>query len=102
MSAKEVEMKMDEENQKIASIADMAMDQLNKRLTDLVFQTIQSNRNLMDKFMDAVHSFGWENVNQTIGRRVEFRYGLVRNGKKRNMAPESVLALTYSELRFKR
>lgn len=82
--------------------ADMVMDKLNKRLTDLVFQTIQSNRNLMHMFMDAVHSFGWETVNQTIGRRVEFRHGLVRNDKKRNIAPESALALTYSELRFKR
>ena len=95
-------MKQNKQKTEISFIADMAMKELNKRLTDLVFQTIQSDRNLMHKFMDAVHSFGWETVSQTIGRRVEFRYGLVRNGEKRNMAPESALALTYSELRFKR
>ena len=55
----------------------------------------------MHEFMDAVGKFGWETVNQTIGRRVESRYNLKRNGKKRNDMPESILAFSYSELKFK-
>ena len=94
-------MKHEGPDTEIAFIADMAMNQLNKRLTDLVFQTIQGDRNLMHKFMDAVHSFGWETVNQVIGRRVEFRYRLERNGRKRSDMPESILALSYSELKFR-
>ena len=72
------------------------MDKLNFRLTGLVFLTIQNDRDLMHGFMDAVEKFGWENVNQTIGRRVEGRYNLERKGKKRNDMPESKLALSYS------
>lgn len=85
----------------IAFIADKAMDKLNRRLTDLVFLTIQNDRGLMPEFMDAVGKFGWETVNQNIGRRVESRYNLERNGKKRNDMPESILAFSYSELKFK-
>ena len=85
----------------IEAIADKAMDKLNRRLTDLVFLTIQNDRGLMHEFMDAVGKFGWETVNQTIGRRVESRYNLERNGKKRNDMPESILAFSYSELKFK-
>ena len=94
-------MKQKEQDSEIAFIADKAMDKLNLRLTDLVFLTIQNDRSLMHEFMDAVGKFGWETVNQTIGRRVEGRYNLERKGKKRNDMPESILALSYSELKFK-
>ena len=89
------------EETKIACIADKAMNKLNRRLTDLVFLTIQNDRELKHDFMSAVGRFGWETVNQTVGRRVECRYGLERDGDRRNDAPESILALSYSELRFK-
>ena len=94
-------MKQKEQDSEIAFIADKAMDKLNLRLTDLVFLTIQNDRSLMHEFMDVVGKFGWETVNQTIGRRVEGRYNLERKGKKRNDMPESILALSYSELKFK-
>ena len=94
-------MKQKEQDSEIAFIADKAMDKLNLRLTDLVFLTIQKDRSLMHEFMDAVGKFGWETVNQTIGRRVEVRYNLERKGKKRNDMPESILALSCSALKFK-
>ena len=94
-------MKQKEQGTEIAFIADKAMDKLNLRLTDLVFMTIQNDRGLMHEFLDAVGKFGWETVNQVIGRRVEGRYNLERKGRKRNDKPESILALSYSELKFK-
>ena len=95
------QMQKEPQDTEIAFIADRAMDRLNLRLTDLVFLTIQNDRELMHEFMDAVGKFGWETVNQTIGRRVEGRYNLERKGRKRNNMPESILALSYSELKFK-
>lgn len=58
-------------------IAQEAIGILNKKITNEVFLTIQSNRSLMLKYLKAVESNGLDSVNQTIGKEVKAAYQLI-------------------------
>jgi hypothetical protein len=55
----------------------LAIQKLNKRITDEVFLIIQNDRKLMYKYLKLVETDGIDVVNRTIGKEVKKAYGLV-------------------------
>lgn len=60
-----------------AEIANEAISRLNRRITNEVFLTIQNDRDLMREYLRAVEGSSLDTVNQTIGKTVKQRYGLI-------------------------
>ena len=58
-------------------IAQEAIAQMNKRITNEIFLLIQNDRRLMYEYLRAVEINGLETVNQQIGKAVKAEYQLV-------------------------
>lgn len=84
----------------VVVIVDKALAKLNRRLTGIVFQIIQDDSKLSSELMHTVGELTWKRVNQTIGRHVRDKYGLVSTNK-RNRNPDSAFVRSHSELKFK-
>jgi hypothetical protein len=69
--------------------AENVISQLNKRITDLVFLEIQSDRELMQQYLGLVEAHGLAPVNRTIGKAVKAVYGLTDADRENN--PQSTL-----------
>ena len=65
-------------------IARQAISRLNKKITNEVFLTIQTNRELMQEYLRAVHAEGLDKVNQTIGKEVKAAYALTTIDERDN------------------
>ena len=65
-------------------IAKQAISRLNKRITNEVFLTIQSDRELMQHYLRAVEKDGLDKVNQCIGKQVKVSYGLNNADREEN------------------
>ena len=81
-------------------IADAAIAQLNKRITDEVFLIIQKDPKLMHEYLRAVEANGLDTVNQTVGRSVKERYNLT-NADTRQKRPASTLIQSHQEFAAK-
>ena len=62
-------------------IANAAIAKFNEKITDEVFQTIESDKELMSSYLRAVSDNGLDVVNQTIGKAVKTAYGLEDKGQ---------------------
>ena len=65
-------------------IANAAIAQLNRRITNEVFLTIQNDRELMLPYLRAVEAQGLDTVNQQIGKAVKASYQLVNDAEREN------------------
>lgn len=77
-------------------IAQAAISNLNKRITNEVFLTIQNNRDLMQSYLRAVQLSGLDSVNQTIGREVKRAYHLT-NAEDREDDPQCTLIQSHQK-----
>jgi hypothetical protein len=71
-------------------IANAAIAQLNRRITNEVFLTIQNDRDLMYQYLRAVEAQGLDKVNQQIGKAVKEAYQLT-NAAEREGNPSCTL-----------
>lgn len=69
-----------------------------KEITDQIFLFIENNKELLNQYHDVLSEN--ENVNETIPRMIENKYGLEKNGVAVN-EPKSKLIQTYSQLKKK-
>ncbi len=58
------------------NIDQKAIAQMNKRITNEIFLTIQNDRELMLEYLRAVEASGLDTVNKTIGKEVKKAYQL--------------------------
>lgn len=58
-------------------IAQEAITQMNKRITNEIFLLIQNDHRLMYEYLRAVENNGLETVNQQIGKAVKEGYQLI-------------------------
>ena len=54
-----------------SKLAQKAISQMNKRITNEIFMLIQNDRSLMHEYLRAVEEHGLEPVNQQIGKAVK-------------------------------
>lgn len=79
----------------IEALADEAISQLNKRITDEIFMIIQNDRNLMKQYIKLAEEHTHEVVNRSIGKRVKKEYNL--SNQERGKSPTSTLIDSYQE-----
>lgn len=58
-------------------IAQKAIAQMNKRITNEIFLLIQNNHSLMREYLRAVEDVGLDTVNQQIGKAIKAGYHLI-------------------------
>ncbi|WP_108944941.1 hypothetical protein [Shewanella halifaxensis] len=58
-------------------IAQLAVQKLNKKLSNEIFLIIQNDRELMQAYLKAVEANGVESVNKQIGKEIKAAYQLV-------------------------
>lgn len=58
-------------------IAQLAVQKLNKKLSNEIFLIIQNDRELMQAYLKAVEASGVESVNKQIGKEIKAAYQLV-------------------------
>ncbi|MGS0827097.1 hypothetical protein ACVBIO_14900 [Shewanella sp. 0m-8] len=63
-------------------IAQLAVQKLNKKLSNEIFLIIQNDRELMQAYLKAVEASGVESVNQQIGKEIKASYQLVNINKR--------------------
>lgn len=61
---------------KASEIAQAAISQMNKQITNEVFKVIQNTPELMHDYLRAVEDDGLDTVNKTIGKAVKAAYNL--------------------------
>jgi hypothetical protein len=69
----------------------------NKTITDEVFLLIQSEKDLMKKYLRLVEEKGLDVVNRHIGQAVWRKYNLTPETGRINKEPESTLISSYQE-----
>ena len=65
-------------------IAIAAIARLNRRITNEVFLTIQTDKELMLQYLRAVEEQGLDTVNQQIGKKVKESYQLINVAEREN------------------
>ncbi len=80
----------------VKQIADQAVANLNKRITDEIFLIIQKDRELMHKYLREIEANGLDSVNQQIGKEVKKAYGLT-NAEARQEKPKSTLIKSHQQ-----
>jgi hypothetical protein len=58
-------------------IAQEAISNMNKRITNEIFLIIQNDRRLMYEYLRAVEDKGLDTVNQQIGKAIKAQYQLI-------------------------
>jgi hypothetical protein len=81
---------------KLTKIAESAIDEMNKRITNEIFMIIQNDRKLMHRYLRAVQDSGLDVVNKTIGKIVKNRYKLV-NMSQREKKPRCTLIKSHQK-----
>jgi len=59
-----------------AEFATAAIAKFSEKITDEVFLTIESDRELMEKYLRVVSDNGLDSVNQTLGKAVKAAFNL--------------------------
>jgi hypothetical protein len=77
-------------------IAQEAIAQMNKRITNEIFLLIQNDRKLMYEYLRAVEVTGLDTVNQQIGKAVKTQYQLV-NVNEREDNPSCTLIQSHQK-----
>jgi hypothetical protein len=77
-------------------VAQMAIQKMNKRITNEIFLIIQNDRGLMKEYLRAVQAHTLDTVNQTIGKEVKRAYALV-NINDREDNPSCTLIQSHQE-----
>ena len=77
-------------------IAQKAIDQMNKKITNEIFMIIQHDRELMREYLRAVEADGLDTVNQTIGKAVKTAYQLT-NINDREDNPDCTLIQSHQK-----
>jgi hypothetical protein len=67
-----------------AEIAENAIQNINKKITNIVFLEIQNDRSLMQQYLRCVESQGLETTNRQIGKAVKQRYQLTNATEREN------------------
>lgn len=75
---------------KIDDLAEKAIKQLKKRITDEIFLIIQNDKTLMHDYLRLVEEKGLDTVNKRIGKDVKTAFSLT-NDDYRNDDPQSTL-----------
>ena len=71
-------------------IAQAAIQQLNKKITNDIFLLIQNDKELMYEYLKAVETQGLDTVNKQIGKEIKSAYNLT-NAIQRETSPTSTL-----------
>ncbi len=79
-----------------AQIAQEAIAQMNKRITNEIFSLIQNDRQLMYEYLRAVEHNGLDTVNQQIGKAVKTQYQLI-NLNEREDNPSCTLIQSHQK-----
>lgn len=79
----------------VNELAEIAIARVKAELTDIVFQKIQSDKELMIAYMRAVSSSSWGDVNRQIGLSVKKAFGL--ENLSRESEPTSCLIQSYTQ-----
>ena len=79
-----------------AQIAQEAIVQMNKRITNEIFLLIQNDRRLMHEYLRAVEKNGLDTVNQQIGKAVKVQYQLI-NINEREDNPSCTLIQSHQK-----
>ncbi len=77
-------------------IAQEAITQMNKRITNEIFLLIQNDRRLMYEYLRAVEDNGLDTVNQQIGKAIKSQYQLI-NVNDREDNPSSTLIQSHQK-----
>jgi len=77
-------------------IAQEAITQMNKRITNEIFLSIQNDRKLMYEYLRAVQDNGLDTVNQQIGKAVKAQYQLI-NINEREDNPSCTLIQSHQK-----
>ena len=77
-------------------IAQDAIAQMNKRITNEIFLLIQNDRKLMYEYLRAVQNNGLDTVNQQIGKAVKAQYQLI-NVNEREDNPSCTLIQSHQK-----
>ncbi len=79
-----------------ALLAKKAIKEMNKKITDEIFQIIQTDRELMKEYSRLIESEGVDKVNQIIGKTVKKEYNLI-NSDEREDNPRSTLIQSHQK-----
>ena len=79
----------------VNELAEIAIARVKAELTDIVFQKIQSDKELMTAYMRAVSSSSCGDVNRQIGLYVKKAFGL--ENLARESEPTSCLIQSYTQ-----
>ena len=77
-------------------IAEAAISNMNKRITNEIFMEIQNDRNLMYEYLKAIENSKLDTVNQTIGKAVKKAYNL-KNLNDREDNPNCTLIQSHQK-----
>lgn len=75
--------------------AQKVTDKFNEELTDLVFQYIENNAELMHDYLRLVSDIDLDTVNKALGRKIKEKFGVDNLG--RNNKPKSKLIQSYTK-----
>lgn len=79
----------------IEEFAQKVTDKFNEELTDLVFQYIENNAELMHDYLRLVSDIDLDTVNKALGRKIKEKFGVDNLG--RNIKPKSKLIQSYTK-----
>ena len=77
----------------IEEFAQKVTDKFNEELTDLVFQYIENNSELMHDYQRLVSDIDLDTVNKALGRKIKEKFGV--DNLDRNNKPKSKLIQSY-------
>ena len=80
----------------VTAYAEEVLSRFSKQITDEVFLSIQSDRDLMREYLRLVERNGVETVNRWIGRRVKERFNLEKDTARQD-SPKSTLIQSHQE-----
>ena len=75
--------------------AQKVADKFNEELTDLVFQYIENDAELMHDYLRLVSDKDLDTVNKALGRKIRERFGVDNLGRSNN--PKSKLIQSYTK-----
>lgn len=80
-------------NPQTKTFIDSALARFTEQITDRLFLFIQENKDLMDKYREAVCRDGLQEVNKSLGMAVKNHFNLDNDGEESN--PKSLLISSY-------
>ena len=75
--------------------AQKVTDKFNEELTDLVFQYIENDAELMNDYLRLVSDKDLDTVNKALGRKIKEKFGV--ENLERNNKPKSKLIQSYTK-----